>query len=121
MLMRNRQKGASVIGLIIVLVLIAYGAYVGIQYIPQKIEATTVGTVLSSVKKNHVTNPFKSTSDVQSALNKQLNVNEMNDLKENFIIFQNGSEFTITVSYERELDLGFDKRRIIYERAVILD
>ena len=43
-----QQKGASAIVTLIILALLAYGVYVGIQYVPQAIESKSVDSVLNS-------------------------------------------------------------------------
>ncbi len=118
--MRKKHKGNSIIGLIIGLAIIGMAAFVGIQYVPQLIESQTVGSILDNVGNNHRANRFNDVNAVLRAIDKQLNVNEMNDLKESFVVIQNGSSFTITVSYERELDLGFEKKRMVYEKNITL-
>ena len=117
----KKQKGASIIGLIIGLAFIGVLAFVGLQYIPQYIESGTVGSMLDAVARGHKSSPFRSVNDVQKAIDKQLTVNQMDDLKERFVITPNGSSYTITVSYERELDLGYKKKVMQYEKSVILN
>jgi len=46
---QTTQRGASTIGLIIILAVIGVGAYIGLQYIPQFIECGTVDTILSNI------------------------------------------------------------------------
>ena len=117
----KRQKGASIIGLIIGLAIIGMIAFLGLQYVPQYIESGTVGSMLDAVARSHKANPFRSVNDVQKAIDKQLTVNQMDDLKKNFVITPNGNSYSITVSYERELDLGYKKKKMKYEKTIILN
>jgi len=41
----------------------------------------------------------------------------MNDMKDNFYVTQNGGTYTIEVSYERELNLGYEKKKMKYEKT----
>ncbi len=117
---QSTQKGGSVISLIITLAIVGYGIYVGFQYIPQVIESGTVDSILGSIEANHKASRVHNVSEIQNAIYRQLDVNQMNDMKGDFNITQNGSSYTIEVNYERELDLGFQKKTIQYEKSLIL-
>ena len=121
MTMQKQHKGASAIGLIIGLAIIAVTVFIGIQYIPQYVESQTVGSILDYVGKRHKMSPFSDVNAVQRAIDKQLNVNEMIQLKDNFVVIQNGGSFTITVTYERELNLGYKKKPMTYVKNIKLN
>jgi hypothetical protein len=116
-----RQSGASIIGTVIMLAIIAYGVYVGVQYIPQQMEASTVDSILGSLRSSQQLNPAASVEELRSRLDTQLNVNHMNDMKDSFDVSHFGGRFVIDVSYKRELDLLFDKKVIHHERSVPLE
>lgn len=118
--MQSKQKGGSTLGLIIGLTIIAYGTYIAIQYLPQYVESSAVGSILSSVAKSHKTKPFSNTRAVRSALEKQLDVNQLNDLKDSFIIIPGDNMFTIRASYERELNLVYTRKTMKYEKSIKL-
>ena len=119
--LQRKQKGASAIGLIIVLAVFAYAVYVGLQYIPQRIESGTVDSILDSIVQNHQTTPIQNTSEILSAINRQLSVNQMNDMKDNFHVSKYRGTYIIKVSYERELNLGYEIKKIQYEKARTLE
>ena len=115
------QKGGSTISLIITLVIIGVGAFIGIQYIPQRIEAGTVGAILDEIRRDHMAHPVTNMNQIQSAIDKQLNVNEMNDMKRSFEVAHNGRAYIVSAKYERELNLIYTTKQIQYEKSVILD
>ena len=115
--MQRKQKGASAIGLIIMLAILGYGVYVGLQYIPQYMESGTLNSILDGIEANHKINPVRSVYEIQTTINRQLDVNQMNDMKDNFYVTQNGGTYTIEVSYERELNLGYEKKKMKYEKT----
>ena len=117
---RRKQKGASAIGLIIILIILGVGIYIGLQYIPQTIEAGSVESILASIERDHNRNPANSVSEVWGKINSQLEVNQMDDLRKRFNVTQLGGEFVIEVSYERELDLIYEKKTIHYDKSVSL-
>ena len=114
------QRGASPVILILILAILGAGVYIGLQYLPQYIEAGTVDSILGSVEKTYDKSAVNSVESVQGMIDKQLNVNQMNDLKDNFKVTQDGEEYLIKVSYERELNLLYEKKPVKYEKTVIL-
>jgi len=118
---QRKQKGGSAIGLIIVLAIFAYAVYVGLQYIPQRIESGTVDSILDSIAENHKTTPVQNTSEILGAINRQLSVNQMNDMKDSFHVSKYRGTYIIKVSYERELNLGYETKTIHYEKSRTLD
>ncbi|NNK50541.1 MAG: DUF4845 domain-containing protein [Xanthomonadales bacterium] len=83
MSMQTRQQGLSAIGLIITLALIGYGAFVGIQYVPQYIEYATVTTILDNVVEQNKQERFSDPDAVKSAIKNQLYMNQRNAVREN--------------------------------------
>ena len=118
--MQRKQKGASVIGLIITLAILGYGVYVGLQNIPQHMEFGTVNSILDNIEAHHKASPVRSVNEVTEAINRQLNVNEMNDMKDNFHVRQDGGKYIIKVSYERELNLVYEKKLMKYDKTLTL-
>ena len=118
---QSKQKGASAIVFIIVLAIFAYAVYVGLQYIPQRIESGSVDSILDSIAENHKTTPVQNVSEILSAINRQLNVNQMDDMKDNFKVSKYRGTYIIKVSYERELNLGYEIKTIQYEKTRTLE
>ena len=114
------QKGGSVVSLIITLIVIGIGAYIAIQVIPQRIEAGTVDNILDEIKRDHQLHPASNMNEIQSSIEKQLNVNEMNDMRGNIEVSHNGREYIITAKYDRELNLIYTTKQIHYEKSVFL-
>lgn len=119
--LQGKQQGASVIGLVITLFVIGYAAYVGIQWVPQLIEAQTVGSILDSIQKDHRAAPVQNEAEIKDNWSKLLNINEMNDMKDVIEIDRYRGQYTIKVAYERQLDLLYQTRTIQYEKAITLD
>lgn len=119
--MQKTQQGLSGIGVIILLAVIGAGAYLGLQYIPQYIEAGTVDSILANLEKSREETPFSSAADVSKMINKQLNLNQMEDLRDSFKVTQDGEAYIVKVSYERELNLIYGKKPMPYERTLTLE
>lgn len=118
---QTRQQGGSAIGLIIFLAILAYAVFVLIQWVPQYIESNTVNTILTNLHDKHKAEPFDTMGSVQSAIDNQLFVNEMRDLKDSFKVTQYRGDFVVNVSYERELNLLYETKLMKVEKSVTLD
>ena len=119
--LQRKQKGASAIVFIIVLAIFGYAVYVGLQYIPQRIESGTVDSILDSIVENHKTTPVQNVSEILSAITRQLNVNQMDDMKDKFKVSKYRGTYIIKVNYERELNLGYEIKTIQYEKTRTLE
>ncbi len=117
---QRKQKGGSVFSLIITLAIIGIAAYLAVQYVPQRIEFSTVDSILSKIEQDHRKTRIRSVNELQHSIANQLNVNEMNDLKDSFEIRQSGGIYVIRVSYERELNLIYAKKQMHYEKTITL-
>ena len=117
----RQQKGASTIGTIIILAVLGYGVYLGIQYVPQAIESKSVGSILNSIEVSHRTNAITSKQDATAQVIKMLQVNEMNDMTDSFTVEGRDGRIIITFSYDRELNLGYKIQPIQYEKSVSLN
>ena len=118
--MSRNQTGASFLGTTLILAIVCYGIFVGIQYFPQYIESSTVDSILDSIKSNEETDPTDSSQAVWNRIDNLLSLNSMQDMKDSFKVTQNGDSFTIDVSYERELNLIFAKKQLHYEKTLTL-
>ena len=116
----KRQQGASSITVIIVVVLIGAGVYLGLQYIPQLIESGTVDAVLSDIKKAHALKPLSEVRELNEMIGRSLDVNQMEDLYKDFTVTESADEYVIDVAYTRELNLIVTRRQINYSKSLVL-
>lgn len=117
--MPGKQKGGALVT-IIVLALIAYGIFVGIQYVPLKIEAGSIDSIFETIETGHRTTPVGSKAKVKNQIIKLLNVNQMDEMIDSFHITQNLDRTVISASFERELNLLYEKKVIKYEKSLTL-
>jgi hypothetical protein len=115
-----QQKGASAIVTIIVLAVLGFAAYVGMQYVPQMIESKSIDSILSTIKEGQKTDPVTSLAEVNEKVVSLLQINEMNDMMESFKVKQQEGSITIVFSYDRELDLIYKKHPMHYEKTLRL-
>jgi hypothetical protein len=118
---QRKQRGASAIGIIIILAIIGVGAYIGFQYLPLYIEAGTVDSILTSIENNDREKPVTSAQQIRGMIEKQLNMNQMEDLADSFKVTQDEEIFIVNVNYERELNLIYEKKLIITDKTLTLE
>ncbi len=111
----KQQAGASLIATVITLAVLGYGVFIGIQYVPQLIESKSIGSILTSIETDHRIDPITSVHAAKEKVVKLLQINEMNDMVRNLKVRDRSGSITITFSYERELNLGYEKKKILYE------
>ena len=118
--LRDSQRGASAVGTVLLLAIVAYGVFVGIQYVPQLVESGSVHSVLNSIESAHHSDPARSAQAVRALVDNHLNLNQMNHLRDSFNVREFANDYVIEVSYERDLDLFFTKKVITYETSLTL-
>ena len=115
------QHGASGIIVIMILAIIGAGVYVGLQYVPQYIESSTVDSILGNIEKAHQQTPVSSATAVQNMIDKQLDINQLDNLRNSFKVTHKGDAYIVKVSIERELNLIYAKKPMKYEKTLTLE
>ena len=118
---QQRQRGASAIVSLILLAIIGAGVYIGLQFIPQYIQAGTVDSILENIEKAHRKSPVINADAIRGMINKQLNINQLDELKDSFKVTQDDEAYLVRVSYEWELNLIYEKKPMQYEKTIALD
>ena len=118
---KNSQRGASAIGIIITLAILGVGAYISFQYIPLLIEAGTVDSVLDTLEQNNEKKHVTSVGQVRDMIDKQLNMNQMEEMADSFTVTKDENTYTVNVYYERQLDLIYEQKLIETDKTIILN
>lgn len=116
----GKQEGKSAFSNLLVFAVIGYGIWVGVQYIPQRIEAGTIRSVLDRVEQRHAATPIRDDRDLWTIVEKQLSINEMRDMRPYFRSSWSGGTVTLTVDYTRELNLIFTNKTMKYHEGTVL-
>ena len=115
-----KQKGASAIVTIIILVVLGFAAYVGIQYVPQIIESKSIDSILSTIDDAQKTDPVSNVTDARTKVISLLQINEMNDMADSFTVKERDGRVTVIFSYDRQLNLVYKIHPMHYEKMLIL-
>ena len=117
----GRQKGASAVATVITLAVLAYAVFVGFQYAPLFIESKSIDSVLRTMKSSQDTDPVTSESTAKAKITNLLAINQMTEMTKSLSVREFSGKITIKFSYERELDLGFKKQPMVYEKLLVLN
>jgi hypothetical protein len=118
--LQRRQIGAATFSNIIMIAVLAYVGFVGIQYAPQIIESKSIDTILDDIERNHRSQTVTTTQVAFEAVISMLQTNEMNDMTDSFTVKEINGSINITFSYDRELNLIFKKQPMHYSKTLIL-
>ena len=115
-----QQRGASIIGTIIMLAILGYGVFVGFQYVPQAIESRSLDSILETVDSASKTGSIDSPQAAQEKVISLLQINEMNDMADDFKVTDRDGRITVTFNYDRELNLLYKVQPMHYKKTVVL-
>lgn len=92
-----RQRGLSLIGWLLLLVLVGGWAYAAVRVVPAYIEDGEIATSLKGVKSDARTMPLR---DIQRELVGQLTINSIDDVNASeFKFTMNGDQLTISIDH----------------------
>lgn len=115
-----KQRGGSIISTLITLVILAYGVFIGIQYVPQLLESHSIDTILDRMRDTQVTDPVKTANDANLKVVRMLQINEMDYMTNNFKVENQDGMLLIIFDYERELNLVFKTLPINHHKTMLL-
>lgn len=117
----QKQTGASAILTAIVLAVLAYAVYVGINYAPIMLESMSLDSMLKTINSEQQADPITSETDAEARVIRMLQVNDMDDMADHLKVRFKPGIIEIKFNYERELNLGFEVRKLQYEKVLELD
>jgi hypothetical protein len=117
---RAYQRGGSVFVNTVLLLALAYGLYVGFHYAPIFIESRTIDGILNNLRLAGKTAPFGSRYQVETQLDRELNINGMTHLRDRFQVVLLGDGYEVQVEYERPLDLLYEQKMLKFNKILIL-
>ena len=115
-----KQRGASAIVTIIMLAVLGFAVYVGIQYVPQLIESKSIDSVLRSMEETQGSDRVSTVVDARNKVIKLLQINDMYDMADSLTVKKGDGGIEVAFSYDRELNLIYKKQPMQYTKKVRL-
>jgi hypothetical protein len=101
----KRQRGASLIFTLIVLVVVGFAITIGIRLVPIYINAYTVKTILNEVA-DESRGTDRNPSQIWASIDKRLDINDVDNIKrEHFVYRRDRGVTTIGITYEARTKL----------------
>lgn len=116
-----RQKGASIVATLLLLAVVAYGVYVGINYVPIMIESQGVDSILNKIKSDQQGDPITTEHQAEAKVIRMLQINEMDDMAKNLKVRYFSGKVEIKFIYDRKLNLGFKVHPMHFEKMIEID
>lgn len=113
----GHQRGLSLIGWLLLLILVGGWVYAAVRVVPAYIEDGEIATSLKGVKSDARTMPL---SDIQRELVGQLTINSIDDVNPNeFKFTMNGDQLTISINHPIEKKLFGNLSFVVHSRHSI--
>lgn len=100
MINKKSQQGITALGMVIILSLIAFFAYLAIRLVPIYIESFKVSSALESVVKEAATGGMTS-KEIRTSLMRRMQIDDVDDVEaDDILITQTGGRTAITIQYD---------------------
>ena len=100
--MRSRQRGATFIGMVVIIAILGFALYAGIRLLPMYMEYMAVARALENTAKEHSGGPT-TVQQLRTSLNRRWTIEDINSVQPPDIeIKKAGSGFTLRAWYRAE-------------------
>lgn len=123
--MQHRQRGMTMLGIIVVIVVVGAWVYAGIRLVPKYLEYMRVASTLEKVRDEYDNNPGSTEFMLRKAIERHFDIEMVEVVTANDIeIKKEGGEFTMRAAYEDTVPLAgnvsfllsFDKSVVVAAR-----
>jgi Domain of unknown function (DUF4845) len=113
--MRSKQRGITLMGLLIGLVLVGGWIYVGIRLTPVYLQGMAVKSALNKVRDEYESNPGTNVQMIRVAISRQFDVESITAITfKDIEITQEGGSFMVRAAYE-------DVRPLVANVSLLVD
>lgn len=104
----QRQRGMSIIGVILILILVVFAALIGMRVTPAYIEYFTIKKAISALTQSGELRGA-SAADVQRAFERRANVDDITSVSpQDLEITKDGGDIVISFAYEKRIPLFYN-------------
>jgi Domain of unknown function (DUF4845) len=105
--MQHRQRGMTMIGIILVVIVVGAWVYAGIRLTPKYLEYMRVAATLEKVRDEYDSNPGTTEFMLRKAIERHFDIEMVEVITSNDIeISKDGGEFTMRAAYEDTVPLA---------------
>jgi Tfp pilus assembly protein PilE len=105
--MQHRQRGMTMLGIIVVVIVVGAWVYAGIRLVPKYLEYMRVASTLEKVRDEFDNNPGSTEFMLRKAIERHFDIEMVEVITSNDIeIKKEGGEFTMRAAYEDTVPLA---------------
>ena len=105
--MQHRQRGMTMLGIIVVVVVVGAWVYAGIRLVPKYLEYMRVASTLEKVRDEFDSNPGSTEFMLRKAIERHFDIEMVEVITANDIeIKKEGGDFTMRAAYEDTVPLA---------------
>jgi Tfp pilus assembly protein PilE len=105
--MQHRQRGMTMLGIIVVVIVVGAWVYAGIRLVPKYLEYMRVASTLEKVRDEFDSNPGSTEFMLRKAIERHFDIEMVEVITSNDIeIKKEGGEFTMRAAYEDTVPLA---------------
>jgi Tfp pilus assembly protein PilE len=105
--MQHRQRGMTMLGILVVVIVVGAWVYAGIRLTPKYLEYMRVAATLEKVRDEFDSNPGTTEFMLRKAVERHFNIEMVTAITENDIeISKQGAMFTMRAAYEDTVPLA---------------
>jgi hypothetical protein len=121
--MQHRQRGMTLIGIIVLVVVVGAWVYAGIRLTPKYLEYMRVAATLEKVRDEYDANPGSTEFMLRKAVERHFDIEMVEVITSNDIeITKNGSEFTMRAAYEDTVPLAGNVSFLVeFDKSVVVN
>lgn len=120
--MQHRQRGMTMLGIIVVIIVVGAWVYAGIRLVPKYLEYMRVAATLEKVRDEYDSNPGSTEFMLRKAIERHFDIEMVEVITSNDIeIKKDGNEFTMRAAYEDTVPLAGNVSFLIeFDKSVVV-
>ncbi len=121
--MQHRQRGMTMIGIIVIVIVVGAWLYAGIRLTPKYLEYMRVASTLEKVRDEFDSNPGSTEFMLRKAIERHFDIDMVEVITSNDIeISKEGGEFTIRAAYDDTVPLAGNVSFLVeFDKSVVVN
>ena len=121
--MQHRQRGMTMLGILVLVVVVGAWVYAGIRLLPKYLEYMRVAATLEKVRDEYDSNPGSTEFMLRKAVERHFDIEMVEVITaEDIDITKEGSEFTMRASYDDTVPLAGNVSFLVeFDKSVVVN
>ncbi len=121
--MQHRQRGMTMLGILVLIVVVGAWVYAGIRLVPKYLEYMKIASTLEKVRDEYDSNPGSTEFMLRKAVERHFDIEMVDVITSNDIVInKEGGEFTMTADYEDVVPLAGNVSFLVsFNKSVVVN